>query len=142
MPTLILKLSAPQPLQRHAALTAALTNLTVELLGKRGEVTAVLIEEVGAGRWTIGAAPPTRPSAWLEISITEGTNTEAQKARFVEAAFAELQRQLAPDTGLEDASYVIVRELPATDWGYGGQTQRARQAKTQARQRTHAAPTV
>ena len=43
------------------------------------------------------------------------------------AAFAELQRQLVPGDSLEAASYVIVREVPATDWGYGGQTQRARQ---------------
>jgi hypothetical protein len=27
---------------------------------------------------------------------------------------------------LEDASYVIVREVPASDWGYGGRTQLAR----------------
>jgi len=139
MPTLILKLSEPQPARRHAELSDALTKLTAELLGKRGEVTAVLIEEVGTGRWTIGAAPPARPTAWLEISITAGTNTEAQKARFIEAAYGELQRQLAPDRGLEEASYVIVRELTATDWGYGGQTQRARQAQARPLERAAAA---
>ncbi|UUZ78419.1 hypothetical protein LP414_13035 [Polaromonas sp. P1(28)-13] len=42
------------------------------------------------------------------------------------AAFEELQRQLGAGQPLEPASYVIVREVPATDWGYGGQTQAAR----------------
>lgn len=37
-----------------------------------------------------------------------------------------LQLKIAPPV-LAEASYVIVRELPATDWGYGGQTQKARQ---------------
>jgi 4-oxalocrotonate tautomerase len=63
----------------------------------------------------------------LEINITAGTNTAQQKAAFVAAAFAELQRQLGSGTGLAEASYVIVRELPASDWGYAGQTQLARQ---------------
>ena len=45
----------------------------------------------------------------------------------VQAAFAELQRQLGHTTGqLEEASYVIVREVAASDWGYGGQTQLTR----------------
>jgi 4-oxalocrotonate tautomerase len=38
-----------------------------------------------------------------------------------------MQRHLAGDQPLAEASYVIVRELPAGDWGYGGQTQAARQ---------------
>jgi 4-oxalocrotonate tautomerase len=63
----------------------------------------------------------------LEISITQGTNTQEEKAAFIQAAFAELQRQLAGDGVLAPASYVVVRELPASDWGHGGRTQRSRQ---------------
>ncbi|WP_422845065.1 tautomerase family protein [Acidovorax sp. M2(2025)] len=46
----------------------------------------------------------------------------------MQAAFAELRQQLAGDGPLAEASYVIVRELPAGDWGYGGRTQQARKA--------------
>jgi 4-oxalocrotonate tautomerase len=74
-----------------------------------------------------------RPTALLEISITQGTNTVAQKAAFIAAAFAELQQQLAPEGVLEEASYVCIRELPATDWGYGGKSQQARAAAAAAR---------
>jgi 4-oxalocrotonate tautomerase len=126
MPTLTLKTTAPHDPERDQALAAALTAITAATLGKRAEVTAVLIEDLPAARWFIGARPVQRPTALLEISVTTGTNSTAQKAAFVEAAFAELQRQLAPGGALEEASYVTVREVPATDWGYGGRTQQTR----------------
>ena len=128
MPTLTLRLAAPHDPERDLALAAALTAITASTLRKRAEVTAVLIEELPAARWFIGARPVQRPTALLEISVTAGTNTAAEKASFVEAAFDELQRRLAPGALLEEASYVIVREVAATDWGYGGKTQKARQA--------------
>lgn len=134
MPALILKVSPPQTPQRHQALAQALTRLTALHLDKRAEVTAVMVEDLPAERWFVGGQAVTRATAFLEISVTQGTNTPAQKAAFIEATYAELQSQVgnAGNSGealqLEPASYVIVRELPAIDWGYGGQTQRARQA--------------
>jgi len=135
MPTLNLKIAPLQSPERYQALARALTALTAELLGKRAEVTAVLIDDLPAARWYVGGQDVQRPTAMLEISITQGTNTAAQKAAFIEAAFNELERQLGHGRPLEEASYVIVRELPATDWGYGGQTQQARQhARWRARE--------
>ena len=136
MPTLLLKVAPLQNPERYQALAQALTGLTHTLLGKRPEVTAVLIEDLPAAQWHVGGAPVRRPTALLEISITAGTNTPAEKAGFVRAAYEELGRQLAQGGPLEEASYVIVRELPATDWGYGGHTQAARR---QAREATSAA---
>lgn len=137
MPTLHLRLSPPTTPDRHQALASALTRITVDTLGKRGEVTAVLVDELAPTRWAVGGVAVTRPTAQLEISITAGTNTAVQKAAFIAAAFAELQQQLAPAGSLEDASYVCIRELPATDWGYGGITQQDRQ---QARAAVAGAP--
>lgn len=126
MPTLNLKVSPLQNPDRYQALAHALTAITATHLGKRAEVTAVMIDDLPSARWYVGGREP-GPTAMLEISVTQGTNTAQEKAAFIEAAFAELQRQLAHGARLEEASYVIVREVPATDWGYGGQTQRARQ---------------
>jgi 4-oxalocrotonate tautomerase len=95
-------------------------------ISKRPEVTAVLIDERPLSAWSIAAREPLRPTALLEIDITEGSNTAAQKATFIDATFAELQRQLAPGALLEEASYVIVREVGAANWGYGGRTQQSR----------------
>ena len=127
MPTLQLRISPPQDQRRYLSLATELTAITAEMLGKRPEVTAVMIEELPVARWFVGAMQVQRPTAWLEISVTAGTNTSAQKAAFIEAAYAVLQRQLGAGQPLENASYVIVRELPAGDWGYGGRTQQARQ---------------
>ena len=126
MPTLKLTLTPPQHAERHTALARALTAITADKLGKRAEVTAVLIDDRPAGAWYVAGRQPLRPTALLEIDITEGSNTAAQKAAFIDAAFSELQRQLAPGAVLEEASYVIVREVAASDWGYGGRTQLAR----------------
>lgn len=126
MPTLNLKVAPLQNPSRYRQLAGALTSLAAELLGKRSEVTAVVIEDLPAARWYVGASEAERPTALLEISITAGTNTEGEKAAFIQAAFGELQRQLGGGGPLEEASYVVVRELPASDWGYGGCTQLAR----------------
>ena len=130
MPTLHLKISPLQNPSRYQALGRALTDLTVQHLSKRGEVTAVMIDDLPAGRWFVGGHAVERATACLEISVTAGTNTETEKAAFIAAAFAELQRQLGASRSLEEASYVIVRELPATDWGFGGTTQAARRLST------------
>ena len=132
MPTLHVRLSPPPSPDRHALLAQALTTLTAQVLGKRAEVTAVLIDVLPTQAWFIGAAPAAQPTALLEIDITQGTNTTEEKAVFIEAAFKTLQDHLAPGASLAPASYVIVRELPATDWGYGGVTPQARHRASQA----------
>ena len=137
MPTLQLKISPPRDAAACDRLARQLTDITAATLGKRADVTAVMMEALPAARWYVGAAPVQRPTAWLEISITAGTNTEAQKSAFIAAAFGALEdglesaEGLAGSAGLEPASYVIVREVPATDWGYGGQTQAARRSTSQ-----------
>lgn len=126
MPTLNLKVAPLQNPGRYRQLAQALTALTAELLGKRREVTAVMIEDLPTARWYVDAEEVQRPTAFLEISITAGTNTDVEKAAFIAAASSELERQLGAGGPLEEASYVIVRELPAADWGYGGATQQLR----------------
>ena len=132
MPTLTLKIAPLQNPERYQALAAALTRITADTLGKRPEVTAVIIEDFPAARWAIGGQPVREPTAYLEISITAGTNSAEQKTAFIATAHAELVRQLASGSKLAEASYVIVRELPAGDWGYDGRTQRSRQLEREA----------
>ena len=125
MPILHLKVS-PVQLSCYRSLASALTRLTALHLGKRPEVTAVVIDDVPAARWHIGGSDVQGATAFLEISITQGSNTAQEKAAFIAAGFAELQNQVGDGQPLASASYVVVRELPASDWGYGGQTQAAR----------------
>lgn len=126
MPTLQLKVAPLLNPERYQALAQALTQITAQHLGKREEVTAVVIDDLPAARWHIGGRHPQRATALLEITITAGTNTVQQKEAFIAAAFSELERQLGHGQRLEEASYVTVREVAATDWGYGGKSQAAR----------------
>ncbi len=127
MPTLQLKLTPPQAAERLQALARRLTDLSTQILGKRREVTAVVIEEVWPGRWFVGGRNPSRATALLEIRVTEGTNSAEEKEAFIAAAHEELEQQLGP---LEEASYVVVQEVQGTDWGYAGRTQAERRTKT------------
>jgi 4-oxalocrotonate tautomerase len=131
MPTLVVRHHGASAQADWAALAQALTDITVRTLAKRGEVTAVLIDAAPAPHWFIGGQLPLQPTAWLEISVTTGTNTAAQKQTFMAEAHAALVTHVGGGAGLAEASYVIVRELPASDWGYDGLTQADRHAARQ-----------
>ena len=127
MPTLHLRIAPLQNPERYASLGAALTSITAAVLNKKPEVTVVMIDDYPAARYLVGGRDAQSSTACLEISITAGTNTEAEKAEFISQAHAELHRQLSVDKrNLSEASYVIVREVPASDWGYAGITQAKR----------------
>ena len=133
MPTLHLHTTAVLDDTTRSTLARALTDLTAEVLGKRPEVTAVLVHHHPPGQWFIGGvSPEAQPTAQLAIDITTGTNSADEKAAFVAGAWELLGRVLGGATGLAPASYVIVREVPATDWGYAGQTQAARRLRVAA----------
>lgn len=109
------------------------TALLQEILGKRPELTAVSITDLPAGSWMVGErlqSDSGRPAAHAEVTITAGTNTPEQQARFI-AETAALLKETLP--GLHEATYVVVREIAATSWGYDGLTQDARKrARAQA----------
>jgi 4-oxalocrotonate tautomerase len=130
MPTLRLQVAPLLNPERYAALGAALTRITAQVLHKNREVTVVMIDDLPPARYLVAGQAAAQPIACLEISITVGTNTAEEKAQFIREVYAELHRQLGSNAhSLHEASYVVVRELPATDWGYGGLTQAARRAQ-------------
>jgi len=126
MPYLHLQLSGARDdaLARRAADTAA--ELTSSILHKDRALTAVVVEFIEPAHWFIGgqalsAAGP-RSYHWL-VSITDETNTKAEKARYIAAvhqAMTELLGEVA------EHSYVHVADLRGSAYGYGGRTQEAR----------------
>ena len=99
------------------------TRLAVTLLGKRAEATAVLVEEIPAGNWTIGTRR-FQVAGHFEIFISEGTNTAKEKDRFIAAAYALLQEMQG--ARLHPVTYVVIHEIPMENWGYDGCTQESR----------------
>lgn len=117
-------------LPQQQALARQATALIAAILHKRAVVTAVQVLCAGTDAWCIAGEPvaDALTPSHAELFITEGTNTQAEKA----AMIAALHRLLEEVCGaLPEASYIVIHEVPAANWGYGGVTQLARQ---QARQ--------
>lgn len=131
MPILTLKLSAHAQLTDANALARDLTTLSTQVLHKRADVTSVLFERVSADDWWLGGDTSAHVLMQLDIRVTQGTNTEAEKAKFIAEAFALLSRCLAQGQQMHATSYISVQELAATDWGYGGCTQQQRREMAQ-----------
>jgi len=126
MPILNVSVTGGADPKRSAAIAGKLTELTNVHLGKDPTLTAVAIQHVDRDHWFIGGETLSRRNAesfMLRISVTEGTNTKPQMAAYVEAVFAAMAKLLGR---LDDVSYVVVEEVPAGAWGYGGTTQEFR----------------
>jgi 4-oxalocrotonate tautomerase len=123
MPYLHLTLGHNPGAERMDQAAQALTNLTVELLGKRRELTALTIAATPEGQWFVGGAPLAGQSYQLDIKVTEGTNTADEKARYIAQVHATLEALLGP---MAAASYVVIHEVDGRAWGYQGHTQATR----------------
>ena len=124
MPFVRLTITGPETgPETVAALQRGITALMAEVLGKRADLTAVLVEPAPAAGWSVGGVAVPRAA--------HGTNTAQEKALFVAAAHELLVRTLPGPLPL--ATYVVVQEVPADAWGYGGLTQAARTVDTAAR---------
>jgi 4-oxalocrotonate tautomerase len=107
-------------------IAVSLTDLMVDCLKKNRDLTVVLIEVVKPEHWFLAALPISArqyPTFYLDVKVTEGTNTKDQKARFISATFTALEGLLGT---IEAASYIVIDELRADAWGYQGQTQEYR----------------
>ncbi len=106
------------------ALQSGLTELMGRIMRKVPALTAVVIERIAPDDWTIGGAmPPSGRAAHVEVKVTEGTNSPQEMALFINEAHALLKAALGE---LPVATYVVIHEIPAIAWGYGGLTQEAR----------------
>lgn len=95
------------------------------ILGKKAELTNVLVEQTASASWSIGGEPA-EIGAYVDAKITEGTNTGEEKARYIAASMAMLRDVLGPT--VPKASYVVIHDLAGESWGYDGVTQAARRA--------------
>ncbi|UGT42632.1 hypothetical protein LTV02_04220 [Nocardia yamanashiensis] len=111
------------PTDVRAGLAAGITALLEKDLHKEPEVTVVHVNLVPGDTWFVAAEPEQATGAHLEVSITAGTNTAAEKAAFIEHAYALLSDRLGP---LPAAAYVALYELDGESYGYNGVTQLAR----------------
>ncbi len=119
----MLKCSGIPPLFGLACtLVQSITELTKTLLTKKPEVTAITISFVPDTLWFVNGQPladqDTR-SFYLDIKVTDFTNTKDQKKAYIHA-IDQLLGSL-PGT-MVNASYVYVQEIKADAYGFGGLT--------------------
>ena len=126
MPYLNVKLSFESKPGLSPTIARGLTDIAAEVLGKKRELTAVVVEYLAARDWFIGGSSlegAGQPSFFLQIKITAGTNTKDEKALFVARAFAFLDQVVG---GASPVSYVVIDDVHGDAWGYAGLTQEHR----------------
>jgi 4-oxalocrotonate tautomerase len=118
MPYVNATLQAPPSAELTARIIAALTDLTVDVLGKERARTTVVVQYVPGGQWARGGSALPVRGYFVEVKVTAGTNLRDHKARYVREVNRALQSRLGEASG-----YVVVEEVPADSWGYAGETQ-------------------
>jgi 4-oxalocrotonate tautomerase len=126
MPIVTVTVAARRSASLTAALAEALHHRTVHTLHKAPELIAIAISYLDPADWFVaGHSLQERGmnSAFVDIRITDETNTKAEKAQFIAELYADLQALLGP---LHEESYIHVHDVRAAAYGYGGRTQEAR----------------
>ena len=126
MPILDLRLSGAPDAQQSAALAATLSRLTQQILHKAPELTSIAVSHLDPAHWFVGGPAlqdQSKTSFFLDVLISDETNTAAEKARYIAAVYAAMQAALGE---LHEVSYIHVHEARQAAWGYGGLTQQFR----------------
>lgn len=115
----------PEP-ELSAKIATKVSDITQSHLRKDPSVTAVVVSYVDPRHWFAGGkslASQQTSSFWLDIKVVDGTNTKQELGAYVEAIFAAFEDILGM---VHPESYVLVHEVPAAAYGYGGKTQEFR----------------
>jgi 4-oxalocrotonate tautomerase len=107
-------------------IAAAVSELTAKILRKDPEVTAIIVKAVDAADWFAGGkslAEQQLASYWIDIHVSEGTNTKDEKAAYLAAVFARMAELLGP---LHEETYLHVDEVKGDAYGFGGLSQERR----------------
>jgi 4-oxalocrotonate tautomerase len=126
MPILNVKIGAPRTTELSARINEMLLELTSRVLGKRRDLTAVVIDYVDPRDWFVAGrslAEHRLASFYFDVKVVDETNTKAEKARYIAEAFEGFAALLGP---LHHESYVHVEDVRAAAYGFGGKTQEFR----------------
>ena len=126
MPYLNVKVSVPETAETAEEIVAVLMKHTSDILGKKPGVTSIEVDFIAPDKWFIGGQRVSAQKAatfYLDIKITDGTNTKAEKAKYVRQVFTDFESVFGP---INPASYIVVHDVRADSWGYQGYTQEYR----------------
>ena len=126
MPILNVKVSGVASAERSQQIAQMLSRHTQEILNKRPELISIAISYIDRVHWIVGGetlAIQKKSSVYLDIKITDETNSKSEKAAFIKAVFKSFEGLLGD---LHHESYIYVEDVRAAAYGYGGLTQEYR----------------
>lgn len=126
MPYINVKLTAKPDPALSALIARQIGELTKTHLRKDPTITAVAVDYVDPQHWFAGGrslAEQGTHTFWLDIKVVDGTNTKQETAAYLEAVYDFMADKLG---GIHGESYVLVHEVPAAAYGFGGKTQEFR----------------
>jgi len=131
MPYLHIQISGARDDALAARTAEAAAELTAGILHKDRALTAVVVEFIEPAHWFVAgnalSASTARGYHWY-VSITDETNTKADKARYIAAVHTAMIELLGT---VAEHSYVQVADVRASAYGYGGKTQEYRYQQPQ-----------
>lgn len=129
MPIINLKISKNFTSQELHSVVIEITNLTAKHLKKKPEVTAITVLPIEKTNWFINSNSLenlNQDSFYLDIKVTDGTNSKYEKSDYIKAIFTYMRTILE---NIHSESYVYVEEVKADAHGFGGFTQEYRYMK-------------
>lgn len=126
MPILNVKVSGSASAERSQKIAYMLSKHTQEILKKNPELISIAISYIDPLHWFVGGKPlvaQMKSSVYVDIKVTDETNTKSEKAKYIKAVFAGFEDLLGD---LHHESYIYVEDVRASAYGYGGLTQEYR----------------
>ena len=126
MPHIVVHLSGQPDPAISRRVVESVAGLTQSVLGKKLPVIAITLQYIPREQWFIGGQALSelgRNAFHLDISVTDETNTKAEKARYIQDIYDAFRGILGE---LHECSYVHVIDARAAAYGYGGRTQEYR----------------
>jgi 4-oxalocrotonate tautomerase len=123
MPGILLTLSGAPDSALTQRLALELSELTCRVLKKELARTAVIVRYCPEDQWFIAGRSMQdygQKAFRLEVTITDETNTKAEKADYHAQAFALLSQIIG---NLHPHSNIHIIDCRASAYGYGGKTQ-------------------
>ena len=126
MPYLNVRIAGNESSDVAEKVVSALMKHTSELLGKKPEVTSIAIDFVSPDLWFVGGERVSVQNGvtfYLDIKVTDGTNTKNEKAAYVKHVFSDFEAIFGAIT---PTSYIVIHDVRADSWGFQGKTQEYR----------------
>lgn len=126
MPIINIKVSAVKSPVIVKQIADLIQDKTIGILRKKPELISIAIDFVEPDCWIVGGASLAgqgKHSVYVDVKVTDETNTKDEKAAYIAEVFAGFKALLGE---LHEESYIYVDDVRAAAYGYGGRTQEYR----------------